>query len=93
MRTMAMMLVEVRQELGVPLSRSKAVKRGTLGAGRQHTLALKVLTVLLPHVEIEVTVEGPSLRRGDLENLLVRSQDLLRSWLRHWGRHCGLLLP
>ena len=76
-RAMAMGLVGIGEELGGSLPSAKAVESSTLGAGCLSTLSLEVLPILLPHVEVEVTVEGSSLEGSGFEDLLVWCEDLL----------------
>ena len=91
MGTMAMMLIEVGEELGVALSGTEAVKRRTFHEGSLDTLSLEMLSVLLPQY-VEVAVEGPGLRGHQLDDLLVGRQSLLRPWPRGLNFRCRLYL-
>lgn len=73
MRAVAVGLVEVGEELRLPLSLSIVIKRSPLSAGSRGPLRLEVLSILLPHY-INVAVEASSFNGCLSEYLLVWSQ-------------------
>jgi len=73
MRAVAVGLVEVGEELRLPLSLSIVIKRSPLSAGSRCPLRLEVLSILLPHY-VNVAVEASSFNGCLSEYLLVWSQ-------------------